>query len=57
MKYIQRESVIKEAAVLLSDGENTEYDRAITEFAGALLGIPSDYHESLHQIIRAVKGD
>lgn len=52
-----RRGVILEAAALTSDdgGENTEYDRALGELVGRLLGVDSDA-EPKDVVIAVLKG-
>lgn len=48
--------VIQAGADLLSeDGENTEYDRAIVELVGTVLGVSSDDREALAIVLRGLK--
>ena len=51
------ENVLREAASLLSeDGENPEYDRAITELTCAVLGVSTENKAAVLSFLRALKG-
>lgn len=52
---ITAKDVLMEAAALLSDGDNPEYDRAILELTQNLIGDPSDDGILMTRILRALK--
>lgn len=43
------------AGLLSEDGENPEYDRAITELTCEMLGLNTDAKDHVHQLLRAVE--
>jgi hypothetical protein len=47
--------VLTTAALLLSDGDNPEYDRAIVELTSALIGATSDDRDLMTRILQTLK--
>lgn len=47
--------VLTTAALLLSDGDNEEYDRAIVELTSSLIGATSDDYDLMLRILRTLK--
>lgn len=57
-RIIRAAAIVREAAGLLSEeGENTEYDRAITELVTFVLGGTGDDKDTVLDALRAIRGD